>query len=135
MVTREIFADEIAIDFPSVDQLIDRVRDGFLGEPLAPETLTTEVSVSARAAITGTIVSLEIPLRGTCTECGGRGETWAEPCAACRGSGDWFLRHSLRFLVPPGVSDGARFRFRVSSTRGAGVSPVSVEVRVAIRNF
>jgi hypothetical protein len=132
MVTREIFADEIAIDFPSVDQLIDRVREGFLGEPFAPEMLTAEVSVSARDAITGTIVPLEIPLRGTCAECGGRGETWAEPCVACRGSGNWFLRRSLRFLVPPGVSDGARFRFRVGSARAASVS---VEVRVAIRNF
>jgi hypothetical protein len=132
MVTREIFADEIAIDFPSVDQLIERVREGFLGEPLSPETLRAEVSVSARDAMMGTIVPLEIPLRGTCTECGGRGETWAEPCAACRGSGDWFLRHSLRFPVPPGVSDGARFRFRVSSAHAASVS---VEVRVAIRHF
>jgi len=29
----ECFADEIAIDFPSVDTMVARVRDSFLGEP------------------------------------------------------------------------------------------------------
>ena len=85
----DCFADEIAIDFPSVGHLVERVRDGFLGEGGdVATTLTTEVSLSRRDASSATVVPLEVPLRGTCAACGGRGETWTEPCAACRGTGD-----------------------------------------------
>jgi hypothetical protein len=33
--------------------------------------------------------------------------------------------------VPPGVADGAKFRFRISSPHAA---PVRVEIRVAVRS-
>jgi DnaJ-class molecular chaperone len=130
-VPHEVFADEIAIDFPSVDPLIERVRDAFLGERRSVDQLTTEVSVSSVNATAGTIVPLEIPLRGTCAFCGGRGETWAEPCLACSGSGESLVYHPVRFSVPAGVADGASFRFRV---RSPDARSVRVEVRVAIRN-
>jgi hypothetical protein len=125
------FADEIAIDFPSVDHLMERVRDSFLGEPTEGDTLTTEVSLSSRDASNGIVLPLDVPLRGTCALCGGRGETWTEPCAPCRGTGDALVHHPVRLSVPPGVAHGARFRFRVSSPHAA---PVRVEVRVAIRS-
>jgi hypothetical protein len=130
-VPPDCFADEIAIDFPSVGHLVERVRDSFLGEPSAGDTLTTELSLSTRDACNGIVVPLEVPLRGTCRSCGGRGETWTEPCGACRGTGDSLLRHPVRLSVPAGVVDGARFRFRVSSPHAA---PVRVEVRVAVRS-
>ena len=44
--------------------------------------------------------------------CGGRGETWTEPCVGCRGTGDWPLRVPVRTAVPPRVADAQRFRFR-----------------------
>ncbi len=128
----EIFADEIAIDFPSVNHLVERVCDAFLDQRPGADTVTTEVSVSSQDAATGTVVPLELCLRGTCTACGGRGETWAEPCLACLGTGDAFVLRPVRFPVPPGVVDGARFRFRVSSP---DATSVRVEVRVAIRNL
>jgi hypothetical protein len=127
----ECFADEIAIDFPSVDTMMARVRDSFLGEPEDPETLTTEVAVSTRDASRGVVLPLEVPLRGTCPVCGGRGETWTEPCPACRGTGDTLVQHPLQVSVPPGVADGAKFRFRISSPHAA---PVRVEIRVAVRS-
>lgn len=125
------FRDEIAIDFPSVNRLVDRVRDAFLGDeaPGDADTLQREVRLSNREAQRGAIVPLELPLKGTCRGCGGRGEVWTEPCAACSGSGDALVRHPIRVSVPPGVCDGARFRFRVSSPHAA---PVRVELRVAI---
>jgi hypothetical protein len=126
----DCFADEIAIDFPSVDQLMERVRDSFLGEPADTDTLMTEVSLSSHDASHGIVLPLEVPLRSTCTRCGGRGETWTEPCSACRGTGDALLHHPIRLSVPAGVANGARFRFRVSSPHAA---PVRVEVRVAVR--
>ena len=130
----ECFADEIAIDFPSVGDLVDRVRDRFLGHGAdgadASATHTAEVSLSRRDATRGKIVSLEVPLRGTCRLCGGRGETWTEPCAACRGTGEALFQRPVRLSVPAGVADGARLRFRVHAPHAA---PLRVEVRVAIR--
>lgn len=125
------FADEIAIDFPSVGALVDRVRDAFLGDREGVPTLTTEVSLSTREAHSGAIVPLDIPLRAPCGCCGGRGETWAEPCVVCRGTGDALLRHAVRVSFPPGVSNGARFKFRVTNPHAA---PLRVELRVAVRS-
>ncbi len=126
----ECFADEIAIDFPSVDRVVERMRDRFLGEPSSDDVLSAEVSLSQFEAWRGHVVPLEIPIRATCGHCGGRGETWAEPCGACRGSGEAVLRHAVRVSVPPRVEDGTRLRFRLSSP---DVPPVRVEVRVVIR--
>jgi hypothetical protein len=127
----DCFADEVAIDFPSVGHFVERVRHGFLGDGGGTEVLTIDVWLSRRDASVGAIVPLEVPLRGTCTGCGGRGETWTEPCAACCGTGDSFVSHPVRLAVPAGVADGARFRFRVSSPHA---EPARVEVRVAIRS-
>ena len=133
--SHECFADEIAIDFPSVGHLVERVRDAFLGVRAGgPEdiaTHTTEVSVSSRDASKGTVVPLEVPLRGTCSLCGGRGETWTEPCGECRGTGELLLSHPVRLSVPAGVAHGARLRFRVNRPHAA---PLRVEVRVAVRS-
>lgn len=128
---RDCFADEIAIDFPSIDQLVPHVRDRFLGVRADAETLLTEVSVSRREASRGTVVPVEVPLRGMCARCGGRGETWAEPCGACCGTGESLVKHPVRVSVPAGVVHGARLRFRVRSPIAA---PLRVEVRVAVRH-
>jgi molecular chaperone DnaJ len=130
----EWFADEIAIDFPSVGNLVDRVRNRFLGQGSdgadVPPTHTAEVSLSRRDATTGTVVSVEVPLRGTCRPCGGRGETWTEPCAECRGTGEALEQRPVRLTLPAGVADGARLRFRVQAPHAA---PLRVELRIAIR--
>jgi hypothetical protein len=128
--TPDCFKDEIAIDFPSIATIVDRARDAFLGEDARDAgTVTREVRLSDREARRGTIVPLELPLRGTCRRCGGRGEVWTEPCLACCGTGDALVRHPIRVSVPAGVSNGTRYRFRVSSPHAA---PVRVELRVAI---
>ncbi len=128
---RDCFQDEIAIDFPSIGGLVDRVRDAFLGDEAgeASGTVMRELRLSNREARRGTIIPIELPIRGTCRQCGGRGEVWTEPCLECGGSGDSLVRHPIRVSVPAGVIDGARFRFRVSSPHAA---PVRVELRVAI---
>lgn len=130
LAPRECFADEIAIDFPSIAPLVPHVRDRFLGVHADGETLTTEVSVSHREASRGTVVPVDLPLRGTCQHCGGRGETWAEPCTDCRGTGESLVRQPVRVALPAGVVHGARLRYRVNSPSAA---PLRVEVRVAVR--
>jgi DnaJ-class molecular chaperone len=128
--SHDCFADEIAIDFPSVNPLVERVRDAFLGERESDDTVTADVSLTAGEAFHGTVVPIEVQLRGTCRTCGGRGETWTEPCLDCCGTGDAIFRHLVNVSVPARVADGARFRFRISSPHAARAR---VEVRVVIK--
>src|SRR3989442_15287462 len=86
-MTDEDFADEIAIDFPSVGRVVARMRDAFLGERADADVLHADVSVSEREAFAGHVVSIEVPVRATCPGCGGRGESWTEPCPPGRGTG------------------------------------------------
>ena len=130
----ECFADEIAIDFPSVGRAVERICDAFLGERIEGEgrnVLHADVSLSPREASGGLVISVEVPVRTTCPHCGGRGETWTEPCDLCRGTGESRFSHAVRLPVPAGVADGARLRFRL---RSPDASFVRVEVRVAIRS-
>jgi hypothetical protein len=130
-MSHECFADEIAIDFPSVGRVVERMRDAFLGEEDAGAVLRSEVSLSPREAHAGLIVSVNVPMRVTCPDCGGRGETWTEPCDLCRGSGHSTFDQPLRITVPPRVANGACFRFRLKTPDAAAVR---VEVRVAVRS-
>jgi DnaJ-class molecular chaperone len=106
------------------------MRDAFLGALPASDVTSTELQLSRREARHGLVVPLEIPIRGTCPLCGGRGETWTEPCGGCCGTGDSLFHHPVRLAVPAGVVDGSRLRFRLTSPHAASVR---VEVRVAIR--
>ena len=128
----DCFADETAIDFPSVGHIVARVRDAFVGDQHLDGhgTLTAEVAVSRHEALFGTTVPLNVPVSGACPRCGGRGEVWPDPCLPCRGTGNALVHHPVRLSVPAGVVDGTRFRFRVTSPHAA---PVRVEVRVAVR--
>ena len=128
--SQDCFADEIAIDFPSVGALTARACDAFLGEHLKTADPATEISLSEREASRGVVLPLEIPFRGTCAFCGGRGETWTEPCGACCGTGDSLVHRRVRLRLPPKVMHGARFLFHLSSPQA---EPVRLEVRVVIR--
>jgi hypothetical protein len=130
-MAHECFADEIAIDFPSVGRVVERIRDRFLGEREDADVLCAEVSLTRFEAWKGHIVPLELPVRETCAQCGGRGETWTEPCAACGGTGVSLSSHTVQVSIPPRVPDGAKLRFRLTAR---DASPVRVEVRVAIRS-
>src|SRR5258708_29627541 len=103
--------------------------DAFLGER-AGGVLRADVSLSQREALVGHVVSLKVPVRITCPNCGGRGETWTEPCSLCRGTGESLFHQALRVSVPPRVADGACVRFRLKSPDAVSIR---VELRVAIR--
>jgi molecular chaperone DnaJ len=123
--------DEIAVDFPSVSSLMSRIGEAFLGTDEFSLPLSAEVLVSAREAYYGVKVPLDVPVRRTCPLCGGRGETWMEPCARCAGTGEALFQHRVTVSVPAGVPDGARFRFSVGTP---SAPPTHIEVRVAIRS-
>jgi hypothetical protein len=121
--------DEVSIDFPSVANVLDRMRHAFFGADHST-TLSMEIAVTPRQAFDGISVPLDVPLRRTCPRCGGRGETWAEWCATCGGLGEVAARHEMRVRVPPGVREGAVFRFSVTPPNAPATV---VEVRVRIR--
>ena len=93
-------------------------------------TLSAEIVLTPREAFDGVTVPLDVPLRRTCPRCGGRGETWAEWCASCRGLGEVSTHHEMQVRVPPGVRSGALFRFSVTPP---GAPVTLVEVRVTIQ--
>lgn len=121
--------DEVAIDFPSVANILDRMRHDFFGGGRTA-SLSAEIVLTPREAFDGITVPLAVPLRLTCPRCGGRGETWAEWCAGCRGLGEVPASHPMHVRVPAGVREGAMFRFSVTPP---GAAPTVVEVRVSIR--
>jgi hypothetical protein len=59
-MTHECFADEIAIDFPSVGNVVDRMRTAFLGGHTDADVLRAEVSLSQREAFAGHVVALKV---------------------------------------------------------------------------
>jgi hypothetical protein len=123
------FHDEIAIDFPSMGAVVDRMRDGLLGADAHTDAQATAISVSARDAHAGVTVPFEVSLRATCGHCGGRGESWAEPCHQCAGSGECARAQQFRLSVPAGVSDGTRFRFLFAPPQAV---PTRIEVTVLV---
>jgi molecular chaperone DnaJ len=122
-------SDEVAIDFPSVSSVLDRMRDSFFGGG-HESVLSAEIVVSPQEAFWGVLVPLHVPVRRTCSRCGGRGEVWEEWCAACCGVGEVSATHEMRLRVPAGVREGATFRFSVAP-RGALLT--LVEARITIR--
>jgi molecular chaperone DnaJ len=122
-------ADEVAIDFPSVSSVLDAMRHSFFGAAPAA-ALSVEIVVSPQEAFWGVTVPLDLPLRGTCETCGGRGEVWTEWCSPCGGGGEVDTTHEMRLRVPAGVREGARFRFTVDPQSAPATV---VEVRVRIR--
>jgi hypothetical protein len=135
-MAHDCFADEVAIDFPHVGRVVARMRAAFLGERRSAGdpgddagVVRAELRLSPREARRGGLMPIDVAFHSTCVPCGGRGETWAERCGECRGTGASLVRHAVRVSVPPGVTDGSRFRFRVASPDAASVR---VEVRVAV---
>jgi hypothetical protein len=123
------FADEVAIDFPSVAPAVDRIRRGFQVEESSGRFMAT-ILVSDQQARSGVAVPLDVPIRFNCGRCGGRGESWTEPCKSCDGSGIERLLQVVHVSVPPGVVDEDRFQFTVSLYRHA---PTRVELRIRVR--
>ena len=123
------FSDEVAIDFPSVASVLDRMRDAFFtAEPAI--TLSAEMTLTPREAFSGVTLPFDVPLRRTCPRCGGRGEVWNEWCATCAGVGEVAAAHAVNVRVPAGVRHGDTFRFSLTPP---GAPSTIIEVRIAIR--
>jgi DnaJ-class molecular chaperone len=91
--------------------------------------IAARIELSVKQASCGVRLPLRVPVRTTCRTCGGRGETWSEPCRRCGASGTETLAHQVLVSIPPGVADGTRFRFTVATRSDP---PTRVELHVAV---
>ncbi len=121
--------DDVAIDFPSASDVLDRMRAAFFGRTHAASR-EADVLLTRDEARDGADVPLVVPVRLTCPVCGGRGEVWSTPCETCFGAGDAVFPHHVALQVPPGVRDGAHFRIRVSG-RAAAATTIDVRIKIA----
>jgi hypothetical protein len=123
------FADEVIVDFPSVAPALDRIRTAFLQEERTA-AVRTPLAVTRAEARGGAVVPMQVRVRCTCRECGGRGETWDTGCARCAGTGTELLPHQVQVSVPAGVRHGERFHFTVTPRHDA---PTRIELEIVIR--
>jgi DnaJ-like protein len=124
----DCLADEVNVDFPSVLTVLDRMRASFFGA--ARSEPGPDVVITPQEAFWGATVPLDVPIRRTCTCCGGRGEVWGEWCAECGGIGDRPSRQAVNLRIPARVRDGARIRFRVAVT---GIRQTVINARLVIQ--
>lgn len=113
--------DEIAIDFPSVAPLIDRMRETFFAGDAVAEW-PAYIELTRGEARAGARIAIDVPHHGTCEACGGRGEVWTGGCPACAGRGTTPGAHRVRLIVPPGLAHGARLMYHVRLPAGAAAA-------------
>ena len=124
-------SNEADCRFPSMLRIVPRIIGAFLGASEKTRDMHSKsVDLSPREALEGARIPVELPVRPTCPVCGGRGETWAEPCGVCVGTGSGQVSHELELPVPPGVRHGTRLKFSVTPPYAP---ETHVELRIAIR--
>lgn len=122
------FADEVALDFPSITRAIERIRHGLLGDERR-RPLPAALRLSRAEALEGAVRPLQVPVRLTCGVCGGRGETWSSHCVRCQGSGIEIRRHEVQVSIPARVFHGALFHFSVVPRHEP---PTRIELQIVV---
>lgn len=122
------FADEVALDFPSMTHALERIRHGLLGDERRVP-LPAALRLSHHEALEGTVRPLKVPVRLTCVVCGGRGESWSSHCRRCEGSGIEIRRHEVQVSIPAGVAHGATFHFSVVPRHE---TPTRIELQIVV---
>ena len=126
---RRWYGDDAAVDFPSAASAVERIKAAFLS-PDRQRPLAASLDLSPTEARSGVSVPLDVPLRYTCRQCGGRGESWGDACEPCDGSGVQFSVERFRVRVPPGVGDDTSFRFSLTPRHHP---TTRVELRIRVR--
>jgi hypothetical protein len=120
--------DEIAIDFPSVAPLVDRMREAFFAGDGAARW-SAYIELTRGEARNGASVPIDVPHLDTCAACAGRGEIWEDGCDECAGRGTRPGAHRVRLIVPAGIAAGARLVYQLRLPAG---SPAILAVSVGI---
>jgi len=130
ILERASYGDEVAIDFPCVAALVERVRDAFCADDGSACPLPIDIEITPQQASRGLDALLSVSLSGTCPACGGRGEILQEGCSECAGRGSRWMPHHVTVSIPPRTADGDCLRFSLTSV---AAPPTPVELRVAVR--
>lgn len=121
--------NEIGIDFPSMEPVVDRMQSAFFRNAGAVGLDRMFELVVAPDEIGRSVeIVLAVPYRIACESCGGRGESWQRWCDACGSSGETDIRQRVRVVLPRRATDGTRFVLRVLD---AELPEVDVRIRVA----
>ena len=92
-----------------------RPAAGDLRRPLAPTSLAAEIVLRPDEAAAGTVLSLDVPVTGSCDACGGTGGSLFD-CERCGGEGRCCAGCPSRFTFPRGCA-------RAPSSRSTPTSP------------
>ena len=122
--------DEIALDFPSARQALDHARRDFAEADAPGARLAVDVTRSPLEARRSARVPLCVHLPSVCETCGGRGEVWDDPCAACAASGTATATRYVVVRVPANTSSGSELRYRLALPYGPRVR---LDVRLTVR--
>ncbi|AMY12461.1 chaperone protein DnaJ [Luteitalea pratensis] len=122
--------DEVALDFPSGQQAIDHARRDFAEADGPAVRLLVDVTLTPLEARRSKRVPLCVHVPALCDACGGRGEAWDEPCAACEGVGTAIATRYLVVRVPANTVNGTTLRYRLALPYGP---LVRLDVRLAVR--
>ncbi len=122
--------DEVAVDFPSARQALDHARRDFADVEAPGLPVDVDVTLSAIEARRSARVPLCLHLPATCDACGGRGETWSDPCPACAATGTAAMARYVVVRVPANTPDGTRLRYRLTLPYGP---LVRLDVRLTVR--
>ena len=79
---------------------VERVREMFVSPDDHVAAIAAHVTWTPRPGVDAAIVPLELGTERLCAGCGGRGESWAEPCHAARAPASARIRITFRLAVP-----------------------------------
>ena len=126
---RRWYGDDAAVDFPSAASAVERIKAAFLS-PDRQRPLAASLDLSPIEARSGVSVPLDVPLRYTCRQCGGRGESWGDASEPGDGTGVQFSVERFRLRVPAGVVNDSSFRFSLTPRHHP---TTRVELRIRVR--
>ncbi|MBD3288251.1 DnaJ domain-containing protein [candidate division KSB1 bacterium] len=76
---------------------------------------TLEIILTLREARTGVELGLTIPVNDICPVCHGGSDPFFFPCLECGGRGVIAGQQTIRFQIPPGVTDNSSFYLQTNN--------------------
>ena len=126
---RRWFADEVAIDFPSVAPAIERMRSAFLADEHVEDADRGTRDLAARSARRRDRPARRARSGAPAASAADAAKHGRSPARGCAGSGVELMHHQVHITVPAGVEDGACFHFSVSARHDLSTR---IELRVLV---
>lgn len=128
--TDRALRDEVALDFPSARQALDRARRDFVDAEAPALVVAVDVTLTPLEARRSARVPLCLHVPAVCESCGGRGEAWDEPCQTCSAVGTSTAARYVVVRVPANTAGGSTLRYRHALPYGP---LLRLDVRLTVR--